>query len=91
MPSETIDLEFDYNVYSTAKHVAVFSEDPEAEKIVQLLNRKQTFTKTFDAQGEINFEIKIHDVGADYASLKIKQYKPTGNLIIDKSFETITL
>ncbi len=91
VPSETIDLEFDYNVYSTAKHVAVFSEDPEAEKIVQLLNRKQTFTKTFDAQGEINFEIKIHDVGADFASLKIKQNRPTGNLIIDKSFETITL
>ncbi|MDA0175880.1 hypothetical protein OOZ35_00375 [Mesoflavibacter profundi] len=91
LPNGTIDLEFDYNVYSNQKYAAVFSNNLNDEKIINLQNRKQTFTKTFDANGEINFEVTIENAGISHDSLKITQLNPSNNMVIDKSFEVVYL
>ena len=91
IPSETIQIEFDYNVYTSNQYVAVFSDTIAEERIISLRNRKQLFTRTFDANGEVNFNITIEDAGSSPAALKITQLRPTGNSTIDKTTETITL
>lgn len=91
IPNETIDLVFDFDVYAPQQYVAVFSDDLNAERIVNLQNRKQTFTRTFDAQGEINFEITIEDAGLTAAPLDILQTNPSGDLVVDKDNETLRL
>lgn len=91
IPNETIDLVFDFDVYAPQQYVSVFSDDLNAERIVNLQNRRQTFTKTFDAQGEINFEITIEDAGLTPSELDITQTNPSGDLIVDKDNQSIRL
>ena len=91
LDGETVDLEFDYDVYGFEKYVSVNSQDLNNEVLVNLYERRKTFTKTYDVNGEITFFINIEDAGTAHETLKITQSRATGNIYIDKSNETIVI
>lgn len=88
---ETIDVEFDYDVYSQNKYIAVDSDNILGETLVNILNRKQIFTKTFDASGEINFDFIIEDAGTSRENVTVSIQNSTGLVVIDKSNEQVTV
>lgn len=88
---ETIDIEFDYDVYSQDKYIAVDSDNIANETLISVLNRKQVFTKTFDASGEINFQFTIEDGGTSRENVTIKIQNPSGLVVVDKSNEEVTV
>lgn len=91
LQSETIEIEFDYDVYSANKYVAVNSDSLDEEFLVTLQNRKQTITKIFDAAREVRFQLTIEDSTTPAEPLKIAIANASGGIIIDKTNDTVTL
>lgn len=89
--NETVDLIFTYDVYDSLRYVlADYGED--TEKLISLLNRKRSFTYTFDVSGEIRFFILMEDNDTEeHAALEIQAVKPTGDVTIDTENDTIEI